>query len=83
MGPKTADELIAMAEDSSVVDDEFIAAFLHYAPSADHGYERLLYTMALHRPRAIMDMGLDPAYVQRTADLLHALRDLQTFRSAS
>ncbi|MEK7631644.1 MAG: hypothetical protein AAB445_02105 [Patescibacteria group bacterium] len=78
------DELIAMAENTAISDAGFMGAFLfHYFPDGDHQYELLLYTMALHRPKVLLDFGIDVTYVRKKADFLHALHEQQQHRIAS
>ncbi len=84
MGPKTAEQLIAMALDVGVSKEEFSDAFfLHYVPSGEDGLEQLLYTIAIHRAELFIENGIDLAYITQTADLIHATHALQIPRTAS
>jgi hypothetical protein len=65
-----------MAEDPKVDKDAFFVAFMHFVPGRDdNGFERLLYTIALHCPHIFDDFGVDLAYISRTAKTLQDIRE--------
>ncbi len=74
MSPRTADELIALACDVEVSDSEFCDAFLHFVPDSSDGYERLVYTIALHRATCYYSLGIDAGVVERTLAVLAQVR---------
>lgn len=79
----TSDEITTMAETQSFSDQEITEALVHQAPGTPSAYERMLYTLAMHRPLVLRELGYCKEDAIRTAEVLHDLRAHPRQRSAS
>ncbi|MEK7518961.1 MAG: hypothetical protein AAB424_00060 [Patescibacteria group bacterium] len=67
-------ELIAMAENPRVSDQEFVDAYVHYTPGSDGAYSALLTAMLTKRRSALKVLGVTLQHARRTRAMLIALQ---------